>query len=85
VQESVEAVENGSSLTLMILATWRLARVLAVKIVEEVLTERAQRPTQWSDCPQCGARLNSKGVGWDGVRSIVRSVIKSRPWMTNWS
>lgn len=71
VQELVEAVENGSSLTLMILAAWRLARALAVKIVEEVLTERAQRPTQWCDCPQCGARLNSKGLIPRQINSLI--------------
>ena len=60
-QELVEAIENASTLTLLVLSAWHLVRVLAVKIVEEVLTERAQRPTQWADCPKCGKRLHSKG------------------------
>ena len=60
-QELVEAIENASTLTLLILSTWRLARMLALKLVVEVLTERGQSPTQWPDCPKCGKRLHSKG------------------------
>jgi hypothetical protein len=59
-QELIEAIENASTLTLLILCAWRLARVLAVRIVEEALIERGQRPTQWTDCPKCGKRLHSK-------------------------
>jgi hypothetical protein len=60
-QELIEAIENASTLSLLILSALRLARILAVRIVEEVLTERGQRPTQWPDCPKCGKRLHSKG------------------------
>ncbi|MBI4768911.1 MAG: ISKra4 family transposase [Chloroflexi bacterium] len=48
-------------MTRMILAAWRLARVLAVGVVEQVLRQRAQRPTAWPPCPHCGRRLHSKG------------------------
>ena len=75
-QELIEAIENASTLTLLILSAWRLARVLAVRIVEEVLTERGQRPTQWPDCPKCGKRLHSKGF----VRRQITSVIGIIRW-----
>jgi len=42
-------------------AAWRLARVLAVKLVEEEWMERAQRPTEWPKCKKCDAQLRSKG------------------------
>ena len=45
-QTLLNAVEEAPTLATMILAAWRLARVLAVRIVEEVLAERAQHPTQ---------------------------------------
>ena len=70
-QELMEAIENSSTLALLILSTWRLARVLAVKIVEESLIERAQRPTQWSDCPKCGKRLHSKGFVHRQITSMI--------------
>ncbi len=45
-QALVEAVESALTLTQIILAAWRLAMALAVKIVEDELTRRAQRPTE---------------------------------------
>ena len=75
-QELVDAIENTSTLTLLILSALRLARALAVRIVEEVLIERAQRPTQWPDCPKCGKRLHSKGF----VRRQITSVIGVIRW-----
>jgi hypothetical protein len=70
-QELIEAIENASTLTLLILSAWRLARVLAVRIVEEVLTERAERPTQWPNCPRCGKRLHSKGFVPRQITSLI--------------
>jgi hypothetical protein len=70
-QELVEAIENASTLTLLVLFAWRLARVLAVKIVEEALIERAQSPTQWPDCPKCGKRLHSKGFVPRQITSVI--------------
>jgi len=75
-QELIEAIENATTLTLLVLSAWRLARELAVKIVNEVLTERGQRPTQWPDCPKCGKRLHSKGF----VRRQITSVIGVIRW-----
>jgi hypothetical protein len=70
-QELVEAIENASSLALLVLSAWRLAREFAVKLVIEVLTERAQRPTQWPNCPKCGKRLHSKGFISRQVISLI--------------
>ena len=60
-QPLMEAVVQAPSLARIILAAWVLARFVAVCVVEAVLEERAQRPTAWPTCPQCGARLQSKG------------------------
>jgi hypothetical protein len=67
----MDSIENSSTLALLILSAWRLARVLAVRIVEEVLIERGQRPTQWSDCPRCGKRLHSKGFVHRQIISMI--------------
>lgn len=61
-QELVVAVEQAPSLALMILAAWQLAHRLAILLVQETLTQRAQQPTAWTGCPKCGARLRSKGL-----------------------
>jgi hypothetical protein len=60
-QELIVAIGDAPTLGAMMWAAWRLARVLAVKLVEEELVERAQRPTKWPTCQQCGAQLESKG------------------------
>jgi len=70
-QELVEAIENASTLTLLILSAWHLARALAVKIVEEILAERGERPTLWPDCPKCGKRLHSKGFVTRQINSLI--------------
>lgn len=70
-QELIESIENASSLTLLVLSGWRLARMLAIKLVVEVLTERAQRPTQWPNCPKCGKRLHSKGFISRQITSVI--------------
>jgi hypothetical protein len=57
----LRAVEDASSLTALILATWQVVRVLAVHLIEAVLAERARQPTVWPPCPACGASLRSKG------------------------
>ncbi len=54
-QRLLHAVEDAPSLTALILATWQVARVLAVHLVEAVLDERARQPTAWPPCPTCGA------------------------------
>jgi len=70
-QELIEAIEKSSTLTLLIMSAWHLARALAVRIVEEVLTERSQIPTQWPDCPKCGRRLHSKGLVGRQIKSLI--------------
>ena len=59
-QELIAAIEKAPSLGEMMLAAWRLARQLAVKLVEEELARRAQRPTEWPNCERCGRKLESK-------------------------
>lgn len=57
----LRAVEDASSLSALILATWQVVRVLGVHLIEAVLAERAHQPTLWPPCPACGALLRSKG------------------------
>jgi hypothetical protein len=70
-QEWVEAIEQASSLGVMMWAAWQLARALAVKLVEEELKKRAQRPTEWPSCEVCGKRLESKGFVERSLRGLI--------------
>jgi hypothetical protein len=60
-QALLDAVQQAPSLTQMVLAAWRLGLAVALLVLQEVLMTRAQAPTAWPVCPQCGARLRSKG------------------------
>lgn len=73
-QELFNKIENSSSLSLMILSAFNLARVLAVKLVEEVLTDRAKEKTDWTDCPKCGTKLHSKGKVSRQITSIIGTI-----------
>ena len=42
--------------------------------MEGVLIERAQRPTQWTDCPRCGKRLHSKGFVPRQITSVIGTI-----------
>ena len=77
-EEQVLAIENAPSLAVMLLAAWQLARLLAVSVVEEVLTERAQRPTQWPKCERCGSALQRKGGVGRTLTGLIGMVCWSR-------
>jgi hypothetical protein len=61
-QELVEKIRKAPSLALLILAALQVGRAVAVKVAEEVLNERGQASTQWSPCPECGTKIESKGL-----------------------
>ena len=71
VQRLLCTVEEAHTLPELVLAVWSLARVLAIRLVESVLAERARRPTSWPRCPQCGACMRSKGFVKRQVLSLV--------------
>jgi len=70
-QELVEKIRNASSLAWLILAALELGRVVAVKVAEEVLNERGQVRTKWPDCPECGQKLESKGLASREMMTLV--------------
>ena len=60
-QEPLARLWEAASLVLMVLAAWEVVRRLAVRLVEESLTMRAQQPEAWPACGRCGRWLQSKG------------------------
>ncbi len=70
-QTMFDELEKTTTLSLLIIAAWQLARVLAVSIVEEILRRRAQIKTEWEPCPECGKRLQSKGFKPRQIKSII--------------
>ena len=70
-QAMLDEVSNASTLSLMIVAAWQLARILAVQLVEETLANRAQAKTEWGTCQKCGKQLHSKGFAVRQIKSVI--------------
>lgn len=73
-QTMVDELEKAIPLSLLIMAAWQLARVLAVRLVEETLAQRAQIKTEWELCAKCGKRLQSKGFKPRQINSIIGDI-----------
>ncbi len=76
-EEMVEELAKAPTLALMIIIAWRLARKIAVGLVEEVLAKRAESKTEWCVCEKCGKRLESKGFAGRQIKSVI-GIIKWR-------
>jgi hypothetical protein len=74
-QELVEKMKNAPTLALLILAALQVGRAVAVRVTEEVLNERGQEATEWSACPKCGKKLESKGLASREMITLI-GVIK---------
>ncbi len=53
-QIMLDELAEAATLSLIIIAAWQLARILAAKLVEETLANRAQAKTEWGKCEKCG-------------------------------
>lgn len=73
-QTMFDELAKATTLSLLIVMAWQLARVLAVRIVEETLARRAQEKTKWEPCPQCGKHLQSKGFKPRQIKSIIGDI-----------
>ncbi len=74
-QIMLDELVEAATPSLIIIAAWQLARILAVKLVEETLANRAQAKTEWGKCEKCGKRLQSKGLAPREIKSLI-GVIK---------
>ncbi len=75
-QEPLARVQEAESLAQMVMATWAVVRLVAVRLLEEVLSARAQRPTDWPECPSCGRPVHSKGF----VERVLRTLFGKIRW-----
>jgi len=74
-QAKVQAIEGATTLPQIILAAWHLAMALAVKIVENELARRAQKPTEWESCPHCDRHLRSKGFIKREMTTLIGKIV----------
>ena len=69
-QEPVSWLREATSLALMVMAAGTVVRVLAVRLLEEGLTVRAQQPETWPVCSSGGRRLQSTGFRERVLRTL---------------
>ncbi len=70
-QEHIVALQQAVTLDEVMGAAWCLACSLTIWVVEYVLTQRAHQSTTWGNCPQCGKKLESKGMKPRQLKTIV--------------
>jgi hypothetical protein len=56
------AVADALSRTTWVLATWQVARVLALHLIEAVLAARARSPIVWPPARSVGPRGGARGL-----------------------
>jgi hypothetical protein len=71
VQALMETIEKVETLSEMMQLGWQLACGITIQVIEEVLAERAQRPTEWPECANCGRKLKSKGLVPRQLKSLI--------------
>jgi hypothetical protein len=57
----LEKIDTATKLSALVLATLSLAHALAVMILEYELNRRGREPVEWTNCPYCGSKIESKG------------------------
>jgi hypothetical protein len=70
-QELLARVGEAGSLVLMVRAVWEVVRRLAVRLMEESLTVRAQQRETWPVCGRCGRRLRSRGFHPRALHTVL--------------
>ena len=76
-QEPLTRLREATSLALMVMAVWTVVRVLAVRLLEEVLTGRAQQSETWPVSFSRWATAESKGFR-ERVQQTLFGVIRWR-------
>jgi hypothetical protein len=73
-QAPVREVHQAASWLELLRAVWGVVCRVAVLVLEEQLTARAQRPVDWPACPRCGHRLQSKGWRSRRLRTLFGEI-----------
>ena len=59
--ELYNKLQSALGIVALVLVALEIGRLMAIEAAEEELARRAVEPTEWPCCPECGAKLESKG------------------------
>jgi hypothetical protein len=60
-QEEMGQIEKSITLEEIVATSQKIGKKVAINLAENILQQRAQEPTIWGNCSQCGHKLHSKG------------------------
>jgi hypothetical protein len=72
--EQCELLSTATSLPAMVWIALQMGLWLARGVLETELNRRAQQPGEWSKCPQCGHKMQSKGWRVRQIETLVGSI-----------
>ncbi|MBK9446356.1 MAG: ISKra4 family transposase [Betaproteobacteria bacterium] len=78
-EEPLWRLNKASNLTLMVNEVWEVIRILAICLLEEVLSERARQAQTWPLCPVCRRPMHSKGLRQRELRTLFGVIAWRRP------
>jgi hypothetical protein len=73
-QPMLAKMDHATTLSALIFAALCFARSLAAMLVENELARQASLPTLWPRCPNCGARIQSKGFRPRKVLTLLGTI-----------
>jgi hypothetical protein len=72
--QRLEELKTAQSLSAMVWIALTMGLLVARLLVESALSDRAQKPVVWGDCPVCGHRLQSKGWQPRQLETVVGTI-----------
>ncbi len=78
IKEIYFKLQRSQTIAAIVVVALQLARLLAVKLVEQELARRAKEPTQWPACSECGTKLGSKGNKPRQLDTLIGRIFWSR-------
>jgi hypothetical protein len=78
VHRQLTRVKEAPTLALMVWAAFQLGRMIAVHVLEAELNERGRAPDAGGQCPNCGAKLESKGLQKRSVLTLLGWIVWRR-------
>lgn len=73
-QVQISALKSASKLPQMVCIAMQLGLMLACRVLEAELSERADKPQEWPACKSCGKRLHSKGWQSRQIQTLVGNI-----------
>lgn len=77
-QALLAEISETKQLRQLVLLIFQLSLLFGKLFLENILKERADKKTDWPDCPKCGRRLHSKGMCERTMRTLLGEIYWER-------